>query len=234
MNQKTLHGSTSLITTGQWSDIRWVLLDMDGTLLDLCYDNAFWREQLPLAYSLHAQIPLQQAKDEIEQIVHQKYGQLEWYSIDFWSSRLGFDIRPAKAELKHMIGFRAGALAFLKWLRHQNKHIILATNAHPDSIALKNTQTDLKTLVDRVLHAHEPGAPKEDPAYWQWLQRQTGFIGEQTLFIDDSDPILDSALTAGVKYCIGVKTPSSASSAKESRYPAFDHFQELYPVQHLL
>ena len=34
-----------------WADIDTVLLDMDGTLLDLHFDNHFWLEHLPQRYA---------------------------------------------------------------------------------------------------------------------------------------------------------------------------------------
>ncbi|MCR3805809.1 haloacid dehalogenase, partial [Pseudomonas aeruginosa] len=34
-----------------WSAIDTVLLDMDGTLLDLHFDNHFWLEHLPQRYA---------------------------------------------------------------------------------------------------------------------------------------------------------------------------------------
>ena len=34
-----------------WESIETVLLDMDGTLLDLHFDNYFWKEHLPLRYA---------------------------------------------------------------------------------------------------------------------------------------------------------------------------------------
>ena len=34
-----------------WQDIHTVLLDMDGTLLDLHFDNHFWLEHLPKRYA---------------------------------------------------------------------------------------------------------------------------------------------------------------------------------------
>lgn len=219
-----------IVTARQWQDISWVLLDMDGTLLDLCFDDQFWRLELPKTYAAHHQVSEQEALQVVNGIAKERFGTLEWYCIDFWSETLGFDIRPTKNKLRHLIGFRPGALAFLKWLKHQNKHVILATNAHPDSIAIKDTETDLKAWVDVVLHAHDAGAPKESPAYWQWLQEKTQLGPAQTLFIDDNDHILDAAQLAGIKHCIGVSTPNSQREAKASRYRAFDHFQELYPL----
>ncbi|MDH5594749.1 MAG: haloacid dehalogenase, partial [Gammaproteobacteria bacterium] len=34
-----------------WQRIETVLLDMDGTLLDLNFDNHFWREHVPQRYA---------------------------------------------------------------------------------------------------------------------------------------------------------------------------------------
>lgn len=230
MSQNSHHSSTPLLPAEVWADIDWVLLDMDGTLLDLCFDDTFWQQQAPAAYARHHGIALGDAAAYIQQLAEDAYGTLNWYCLDFWSVQLGFDIRPDKSELKHLIGFRPGALAFLKWLKHQNKEVILATNAHPDNIALKDTQTDLCRWVNQVLHAHDAGAPKEHSKYWHWLHEQTQFNAQRALFIDDNDHILDSAVKAGVAHCIGVKTPNLGAPEKASRYPAFHHFQELYPA----
>ena len=35
----------------EWERIETVLLDMDGTLLDLHFDNYFWQEHLPMRYA---------------------------------------------------------------------------------------------------------------------------------------------------------------------------------------
>ena len=40
-----------------WSDIDTVLLDMDGTLLDLHFDNYFWTRHVPEAYARKHQLP---------------------------------------------------------------------------------------------------------------------------------------------------------------------------------
>ncbi len=226
--EKNTNSNTSVLSSEQWAHISWVMLDMDGTLLDLCFDDTLWRKQLPLAYAQHHKVSMQEAQAKILELANQAEGHLEWYCLDAWSEKVGFDVRPANEQLAHLIGFRKGALAFLKWLKHQNKHVILATNAHPDSISLKDMQTDLKQWVDLVMDAHNANSPKENPEYWRWLQQKTKYINHQTLFIDDNDHILDAAAQAGIRYCVGVKTPNSQQPAKTSKYPAFDHFQELY------
>ena len=50
-----------------WHEIDSVFLDMDGTLLDLHFDNHFWREHVPLRYAekhnidIATRIPLAEA-----------------------------------------------------------------------------------------------------------------------------------------------------------------------------
>ena len=44
-----------------WQNIDNVLLDMDGTLLDLSFDNYFWLEFLPQKISDHKTISLEEA-----------------------------------------------------------------------------------------------------------------------------------------------------------------------------
>jgi len=54
-----------MIATLPWPDIDTVLLDMDGTLLDLHFDNHFWLELLPQRYAeLHG---ISRAMAELEQ-----------------------------------------------------------------------------------------------------------------------------------------------------------------------
>ena len=39
------------LTPECWMRVETVLLDLDGTLLDLAFDNYFWRERVPAAYA---------------------------------------------------------------------------------------------------------------------------------------------------------------------------------------
>ena len=48
-----------------WNQIDLLLLDMDGTLLDLHFDNHFWLHHVPVRYARARGIALQDARDEL-------------------------------------------------------------------------------------------------------------------------------------------------------------------------
>ena len=126
-----------------WSAIDTVLLDMDGTLLDLHFDNHFWLEHLPQRYAELHGISRQQADDELLPLFHQHAGQLNWYCTDFWSRELNLSVRELKREVAHLIALRPDADTFLAAIRAAGKRVVLITNAHRDSLSLKLERIEL-------------------------------------------------------------------------------------------
>ena len=49
--------------TFPWPEIAWVLLDMDGTLLDKHFDDYFWESLVPEQYALRQGLALADARD---------------------------------------------------------------------------------------------------------------------------------------------------------------------------
>ena len=134
-----------------WAHIDSVLLDLDGTLLDLHYDNYFWNEFVPARYARNRNLSVTDAKTKLLPRMLELQGTLDWYCVDFWSRELNLDILALKTELRHLIKLRPGARSFLSYLRTQPQRVILATNAHLKSVALKFQQTGLAPLFDRVI-----------------------------------------------------------------------------------
>ena len=62
-----------------WSRIDTVLLDMDGTLLDLHFDNHFWQTHLPRRYAEARGLPAEAGRGELMARYHSRAGTLEWY-----------------------------------------------------------------------------------------------------------------------------------------------------------
>src|SRR3972149_8813157 len=72
-----------------WERIRTVLLDMDGTLLDLRFDNYFWNEYLPDRWGSRRGIDPGAARAELLARIARCVGTLDWYCLDFWLGERG-------------------------------------------------------------------------------------------------------------------------------------------------
>lgn len=214
-----------------WREIDTVLLDMDGTLLDLHFDSHFWLEHLPRRYrELHQ---LDEASQEaLRARIVGEQGTLNWYSLAYWSRELGVDIVALKREVQHLIGLRSDALDFLKWLKQAHPRVILATNADRASLALKLPLTGLESYLDAIVSSEDVGAAKEEQAFWFALQKIEAFDPARTLFIDDNARVLESAREFGIKHLLGIKQPDSQRPEKElQEFIALDRFAHLLPEQ---
>lgn len=199
-----------------WADIDTVLLDMDGTLLDLHFDNHFWLEHLPQRYAELHGISRAAADAELLPLFRAHAGTLPWYCTDFWSRELKLSVRELKREVAHLIALRPDADTFLKALRAAGKRVALITNAHRDSLSLKLERVELAPYFDRLISSHDYGFPKEDQQFWFALQQDFAFSPARTLFIDDSLPILRSAQRYGIAHLRAISHPDSRLGAKPS------------------
>ncbi|MEO9331225.1 GMP/IMP nucleotidase [Ectopseudomonas guguanensis] len=211
-----------------WHQIDTVLLDMDGTLLDLHFDNHFWLKHLPQRYAEHHGISLALAEAELLPLFRQHAGTLNWYCTDFWSRELKLSIRDLKREVAHLIALRADAELFLRALREAGKRVVLITNAHRDSLSLKLERVELAPWFERLISSHDYGFPKEDQQFWFALRQDVDFDPARSLFIDDSLPILRSAGRFGVAHLLAVRQPDSQAGPKDTEeFDAVEDYQEL-------
>jgi len=213
-----------------WNEIDSVFLDMDGTLLDLHFDNHFWLEHVPLRYAQSNGISLTSAKSELLARYKDAEGTLEWYCIDHWSRELGLDIALLKEEVDHLIAVHPHVTDFLEAVRAAGKPRVLVTNAHQKALSLKLNRTRLGGFFDLVVCAHDLGMPKEKPEFWDQLQSVVPHDRLRTLFVDDSLAVLRSARRSGFRWLLAVLKPDTrAPSRAVEEFPAIRDFSEILP-----
>ncbi|MEM9101239.1 MAG: GMP/IMP nucleotidase [Pseudomonadota bacterium] len=214
-----------------WSQVNTLLLDMDGTLLDLRFDNHFWREYLPKQYSEEKSVSLDESKQHLQSLFITHQGTLNWYCLDFWSEQLAMDLVEHKNKLREGIQLRPNVEWFLQEARNHVTNIALVTNAHQDTLQIKLDKTGISSFFDKIICSHDIGLPKEDPSFWSKMQKELPFDSRHSVFIDDSLPVLDSAKSFGIRYVIGVLMPDSQGpKVLTERYPLVDSFADLIPI----
>ena len=213
-----------------WSSIHTVLLDMDGTLLDLHFDNYFWQEHVPQRYAEKHQLDLPATHEFLSAKFKAAEGTLNWYCVDYWSVELGLDIPLLKQEIEHLIAVHPTVVEFLTALKRAGKHTALVTNAHGKSLQIKMRRTKLGPFFDQIISSHELGLPKEDVRFWNKLQHRIPFESKHTLLIDDSLPVLRSAQHYGIAHLLAVYKPDTRRPDKDvGEFIALRNFTEIMP-----
>ncbi|OGT83032.1 MAG: haloacid dehalogenase [Gammaproteobacteria bacterium RIFCSPLOWO2_12_FULL_52_10] len=212
-----------------WQDIDTVLLDMDGTLLDLHFDNYFWREYLPVKWGeLHACGP-EQAKQNLMPRFERNIGTLSWYCVDYWSTELQIDVMALKNDIVHLIQMRPYTEEFLDFLRRSGKQVVMVTNCHEKLINLKMEKTRIDRYFHEIFCAHSLGAPKEESDFWVKLRQEFNFVPEKTILIDDNLTVLRTARQYGIRHLLTIAEPDSQSGARDT-----GEFTAIHSFQHLI
>lgn len=214
-----------------WDKITSVFLDMDGTLLDLNFDNHFWLEFVPIRYAEQHNLSLGEAKQILFPLFRSMEGRLEWYCLDYWSRELKLDIAELKQEVAGLIQVLPHVMDFLDSLHLAGKRSILVTNAHPKSLGLKLEKTCLQPFFDRIICSHDLGLAKEHAGFWDNVRNIEPFEKDKTLLVDDSLSVLQCARNFGIRYLIAIAKPDSKQSIREIKeYSAINDFRQLLPI----
>lgn len=213
----------------RWDDIDTVVLDMDGTLLDLYFDTQVWNHALPRCFAAANGLGFDQACAEVAARLAQARGSLQWYCLDHWQERLDIDVGALEIEHAGLVRPRTGAIEFLQRLNALDVRLILATNAHPSGMQRKFELTGIDQYFNEVISSHDLGDCKESAKFWHALTIEYQIDPQRVLFVDDNHVVLDAARSFGIAQMFGIHRPDSRGEHKSSDdYYCLESFSELW------
>ncbi len=207
------------------------MFDMDGTLLDLAFDDFIWNHCLPERHAQVHQCSLEQSQQTLFQFYQQHKHTLSWYSSAYWTAKVGVDVLQLQYEHREKIAARAGCHQLLEQLKAKGYRCWLLTNADRAGLQLKLENVELSPYFELMISSEELGYAKEDVGFWQKLQQIHPFVPAKAVFIDDTVAVLKGAEAFGISQLVSILQPSSSKpsrSVNELPYPALNHLTELF------
>ena len=198
------------------SDCETLMLDMDGTILDLAYDNFMWLTHVPEQWAEKNGMAISEARKTLFAKYGEIQGELYWYCLDHWSERLELDVMQLHRDNHERIDYLPGARQFLEAVRASDKKVLLVTNSHPDTLSLKQEVTGFSEYFDGIHSAHTYGYAKERQEFWHALREEEHFDPATTLFIDDTEPVLRSASEYGVGALVTITRPDTSEPVRKN------------------
>lgn len=213
-----------------WNHIDHVLLDMDGTLLNLGFDNDFFSNFLPSQYALENNVTEDAAREDLFKRYKDVEGTLQWFDIEYWGNELGLDVVALTEQQAHKISVHPDADEFLKYIQTLGKPAFLVTNAHHTTLSIKVKHTGIDQYLEKMLCSSEVGFPKHHLNFWNHARREIRYDPSHTLFIDDSENVLLAAKKHGIRYLLHRSKPSITEPSHPSEQ--FHSIENFYPLMH--
>lgn len=210
-----------------------IMFDMDGTLLDLAFDDFIWNHKLPERHASTHQCSLQHSLDTLYAFYQEHKHTLSWYSSRYWTAKVEVDTLKLQQDYQDKIRPRPGCFELLQALKDQGYRCWLLTNADCAGLKLKLENIPLEPYFELMISSEEIGYAKEFVEFWQILQQKHPFNPDHAVLVDDTAPVLHGAERFGIAHLVTIRQPSSDQperNAQDLDYPSINHLTELLPL----
>lgn len=207
-------------------NIKAVLFDMDGTLIDSIW---IWGE-IDIEYlGKHGYEVPSGLQQEIEGMSFSECAAYfkERFRIPDSVEMIKTEwIERAKDKYAHEIPLKPGAKRFLKFLKEQGIPMGIATSSSRELLDTAMEALGLSDYMDYCMTSCEAGAGKPAPDIYLKVARELGAAPEECLIFEDTPTGMQAGINAGSKVCAVADTFSE--SRKDLIFQLADYYIESY------
>ncbi len=207
-------------------NIKAVLFDMDGTLIDSIW---IWGE-IDIEYlGKHGYEVPSGLQQEIEGMSFSECAAYfkERFRIPDSVEMIKTEwIERAKDKYAHEIPLKPGAKRFLKYLKEQGIPMGIATSSSRELLDTAMEALGRSDYMDSCMTSGEAGAGKPAPDIYLKVARELGAAPEECLIFEDTPTGMQAGINAGSKVCAVADTFSE--SRKDLIFQLADYYIESY------
>ncbi len=189
-----------------------ILLDIDGVILDQCFDNIFWSKLVPREVAIKCGISLDKAKIKVQEMGEELSGTLPWYEISYWEEFFGIDLIACARRNSSLINFLPNAEFALKKISKLKAEVIYLTNCDARLLQVKSESVPFLKYCSSFQSSTDLRLVKEDDSYWPLIYKKFKINPSKSIFLDDNKKIINTAKSSGLSAAYHVLEPTSDGS----------------------
>lgn len=172
--------------------VRFVSLDLDGTIVSRDYVDYFWLELVPRLYAERHKLSLEEAKREVrKQYDEVGPGDLRWYSPEYWFERFSLDrelMSWALEEAGRLVKPYSDALEFIETVKGRVR-LVLSTSASREFVELVFARVpELASTFSRIFSSvSDFSLPGKPPQFYKAILNHLGAEPSEIVHAGDDE-----------------------------------------------
>jgi putative hydrolase of the HAD superfamily len=166
--------------------VKIVSFDADGTLIDRCFADIFWEEEVPKLYAKKYSLSFNEAWKIVKRCYDEVGDEdIRWYIADYWFKRFNLDEKPKEIlkKLKNKVKIFSDALEAIESLYGKHK-LIVVSNASKEFLEIELEK--IRDYFSKIYSCTSDfGKVRKDPAVYLRVCKEIGVKPEQVVHVGD-------------------------------------------------